>query len=240
MEKSKINICVITGSRADYGILKPLCKEIFFSSCFSLKIIATGSHLSEIHGYTVKEIENDFPNLIHKVEILLANSSKKSIIKTCSLALIGISELLELLNPDLVIVLGDRYEIMMAAFASMLHNIPIAHIHGGEISEGSLDDKIRHSITKLSNLHFVSCDEYEKRVIQLGEKPKNVFNVGALGLDNLESLNELSRNEIYKVLNINIELPKMVVVTIHPETVKNGNSLELSKNFCRILVHTVF
>ena len=175
-------ICVITGSRADFGILRPLCKRIYSSPNFKLDLIATGTHLSEIHGYTINEIKQDFPDIIREVEIVLANSNTKSIVKSCSLALLGISELLETLNPNLVILLGDRYEIMIAAMACMLHGIPIAHIHGGEISEGSNDDKMRHCITKLANIHFVSCEENKKRVIQLGESPNRVFNFGALDL----------------------------------------------------------
>jgi len=228
-------ICVITGSRADFGILRPLCKRIYSSPHFKLDLIATGSHLSEIHGYTINEIKQDFPDIIREVEIVLANSNTKSIVKSCSLALLGISELLETLNPNLVILLGDRYEIMIAAMACMLHSIPIAHIHGGEISEGSNDDKMRHCITKLANIHFVSCEENKKRVIQLGESPNRVFNFGALGLDNLVGLKRIAKKEIFKKLSIQNHNSKLLIATIHPETVNLGNSKQLALNLCKVL-----
>ena len=231
----KVKVCVITGSRADYGILRPLCKRIYCSSNFKLDLIVTGAHLSEIHGYTINEIKKDFPDIIKQVEIVLANSNTKSIVKSCSLALLGISELLETLNPNLVILLGDRYEIMIAAMACMLHGIPIAHIHGGEISEGSNDDKMRHCITKLSNIHFVSCEENKKRVIQLGESPNKVFNFGALGLDNLVGLKGTAKKEILKKLSIQNYNPKLLIATIHPETVHQGNSERLALNLCSVL-----
>ena len=191
--KDKQNICVITGSRAEYGLLKHLIDEIKISKMFKMTLIATGSHLSDKYGNTIKEVESNNHFVDRKINISLEDNTKNSINKSIANGIIGFSEAFESLDPDIVIILGDRFEILSAAIAAMVLNIPIAHIHGGEITEGAIDDSIRHSLTKFSHLHFVAAEEYKKRVIQLGENPNRVFNVGALGIDGIHNTKLLTK-----------------------------------------------
>jgi len=213
-----MKICIVTGSRAEYGLLYWLMKELKNDNFFQLQIIATGMHLSPEFGLTYKEIEKDF-NIDKKIEILLSSDTPIGISKSMGLAQISFAETYDVLKPDLILVLGDRFEIFSAVSAAMTTLIPIAHLHGGEITEGLIDESIRHSITKMSHIHFTATEEYKNRVIQLGEHPNRVFNVGGLGIDNIKKLNLLSKKEFEKSINFKLN-KKNLLVTFHPVTLE--------------------
>ena len=216
-------ICVVTGTRAEYGLMFWLLKEIKNDKSLKLQIISTGMHLSPEFGMTNNKIIDDGFKVDDKVEILLSSDSPVGISKSMGLAFISLSESLKKLNPDILVVLGDRYEIFSAASVAMILNIPIAHIHGGEATEGLIDEPIRHSITKMSHIHLTSNDEYRKRVIQLGENPKSVFNTGTPGIDNLFKLKLLNKTELEESLSF--KLGKLnFIVTFHPVTLENNTS----------------
>lgn len=226
-------IAVVTGSRAEYGLLKPLLYKIKNDKECLLQLIVTGMHLSYEFGLTYKEIESDGFFIDDKVEINLSSDSKTSICKSIGLGVIGFSDTLNRLSPDILVVLGDRYEINAICLAATVHNIPIAHIHGGETTQGAIDEALRHSITKMSYIHFTSTETYRNRVIQLGENPNRVFNVGALGVENIKSINLLSRESLEN--NINFELnTKYVLLTYHSETLDLGSN-DTYNNFTAII-----
>ena len=183
---SRRKICVVTGARSEYGLLYWLMKEIKWDNDFELQVVVTGMHLSPEFGLTYKEIEESF-EIDRKIEMLLSSDTSVGISKSMGLAQISFSEAYEDLKPDILVVLGDRYEIFSAVSAAMIAKIPVAHIHGGETTEGAFDEPIRHSITKMSHLHFTAADEYKDRVIQLGESPERVFNVGGLGGEKIKA-----------------------------------------------------
>jgi GDP/UDP-N,N'-diacetylbacillosamine 2-epimerase (hydrolysing) len=215
-------ICVVTGTRAEYGLLYWLMKEIESDKELQLQLIVTGMHLSPEFGLTYQEIEKDF-KIDKKIEMLLSSDTSVGISKSMGLAQISFSESYEDLQPDLLIVLGDRYEIFSAVSAAMIARIPVAHLHGGEATEGSIDEPIRHSITKMSQLHFTATKEYKNRVIQLGEHPDRVFNVGGLGIDNINKLNLLSKVDFEKAIKFNLG-KKNIIVTFHPVTLENSTA----------------
>ncbi|MDA5133718.1 UDP-N-acetylglucosamine 2-epimerase [Psychrobacter sp. ANT_H3] len=217
-----MKICVVTGTRAEYGLLYWLMKEIDSDSELELQIIVTGMHLSPEFGLTYKVIEQEF-NINKKIEMLLSSDTPVSISKSIGLAQISFSEAYDELKPDLVILLGDRYEIFAAATAAMVARIPIAHLHGGETTEGAFDEAIRHSITKMSHLHFTATDEYRRRVIQLGEAPERVFNVGGLGIENIKRLNLMSKEEFENSINFKLN-NKNLLVTFHPVTLEESTT----------------
>jgi len=217
-------VCVITGSRADYGLLKNLLKEIGSSRILELQLVVTGSHLAPEHAETKKEIIDDGFKVDAELEILMSSDSTTGVCKSAGLALLGIPEILERLRPDLVLVLGDRYEILSVAMATTIMCIPLGHIHGGELTAGSYDNSFRHAITKFSQIHFVATEEYKSRVLQLGENKEMVFNVGSLGVEASKKIKLLSRNDLEKKLGISFS-KKAVLVTYHPVTLEN-NSLE--------------
>lgn len=217
-------ICVVTGARAEYGLLYWLMKEIQSDASLELQLIVTGMHLSPEFGLTYKEIEKDF-SINKKVEMLLSSDTTIGISKSMGLAQISFAEAYDELRPDIVVVLGDRFEIFSAATAAMIARIPIAHIHGGETTEGAFDEAIRHSITKMSHLHFVATEVYRQRVIQLGEDPQKVFNFGAPGLDNILNLHLLTKHELEK--EIGFKLGKNnYLVTFHPVTLERATAQE--------------
>ena len=218
-------ICVITGSRAEYGLLRKLIKLLDVSELFQLQLIVTGSHLSKKFGETVNEVERDGFKINSKIDINLVSDTPIGISKSTSIGLSGFADEFELLNPDMILVLGDRFEILSAVIAAMYARIPIAHIHGGELTEGAIDDAIRHSITKFSHLHFVGNEVYRKRVIQLGEKPERVFNVGGLGVDAINDINLIPKNKLEKDLNIKF-LYIFLLITFHPVTLEDKSSLK--------------
>ena len=183
-----LKVCVVTGSRADYGLLRGVIQGIKDSSVLELQVVVTGMHLSPEFGLTYRDIEADDFVIDHKVEMLLSSDTPTGVTKSMGLGMIGFADALANLKPDMMLVLGDRFEIFVAASAAMIARIPIAHLHGGETTEGAYDEAIRHSITKMSHLHFVAAEEYQQRVIQLGEAPESVFQVGGLGIDNILNL----------------------------------------------------
>lgn len=215
----KRKICVVTGTRAEYGLLYWLMKGIVADESLELQLIVTGMHLSPEFGLTYKEIEKEF-TIDKKIEMLLSSDSAIGISKSMGLAQISFAEAYEELKPDLLVVLGDRYEIFSAASAAMIACIPIAHLHGGETTEGAFDEAIRHSITKMSHLHFAATKAYRKRVIQLGENPQRVFNVGGLGIENIKRLKLLSKEAFEESIDFKLA-EKNILVTFHPVTLEN-------------------
>jgi len=217
-------ICVVTGTRAEYGLLRWVMEGIRESEQLELQVIATGMHLSPEFGLTYREIEQDGFHIDRKVEMLLSADTPSSISKSMGIAMIGFADALEQLKPNLVLLLGDRYEIFAAAAAAMIAKIPIAHLHGGETTEGAFDEAIRHSITKMAHLHFVAAEEYRKRVIQLGEHPDRVFLVGGLGIDNILRLPLLNRQELEQALDFPLG-KRNLLVTFHPVTLEQETSV---------------
>ncbi|MDF2684727.1 MAG: neuC, partial [Brevibacillus sp.] len=216
---SKRKICVVTGTRAEYGLLYWLMREIQDDPDLHLQIVVTGMHLSPEFGLTYKTIEQDGFFIDEKVEMLLSSDSPVGIATSIGVGTIGFANAFDRLQPDVVVVLGDRFEILAAAQAAMVARLPLAHLHGGEKTEGLIDESIRHSVTKMSQLHFVSTEDYRKRVIQLGESPERVWNVGAMGIDQIRRLVLLERTEFED--SIGFELGQLnFLVTYHPVTLK--------------------
>lgn len=222
-------ICVVTGTRAEYGILKPLINRIQRDPSLELQIIATGMHLSPEFGLTFQEIEQDGFKINERIEMLLSSDTSVGISKSIGLGMISFSEAFKRLTPDLIIVLGDRYEAFAAASAASITKIPIGHIHGGETTEGAFDEAFRHAITKMSFLHFTSTETYRKRVIQLGEHPKRVFNVGAMGIENIKNIDYLTKSDLEKSIEFDLN-SKYALVTFHPVTLESNTSQEQFKN----------
>ena len=218
--KSRRKICVFTATRAEYGLLYWLIHEIKTDRDLTLQLIVSGMHLSQTYGNTYRIIIKDGFKIDEKVEMLLANDSPVAICKSLALGIIGIAEALDRLKPDILVLLGDRYETLAAAQAAMISRIPIAHIHGGESTEGLIDEAIRHSITKMSHLHFVTTDQYRMRVIQLGEMPSSVFNFGTPGLEYILRQPLLSREELSKSMDFDLSSPYFLV-TYHPVTLSD-------------------
>ena len=221
-------VCVVTGTRADYGLLYWLMRELEASQHFDLEIITTGMHLSETFGATWKIIENDGFNITNKIPLPLEDDTSNGIAHATGEAIKGFSTALEQQSPHLVIVLGDRYEALAAATAACIHCIPIAHFHGGETTEGAFDEAFRHAITKMSHLHFTSAEQHRQRVIQLGEHPNRVFNVGAMGLDNIEKLELLNRAEFEKSINFTLK-KQNILVTFHPVTLETNTTQQFDQ-----------
>lgn len=216
-------ICVITGTRAEYGLLSKLMKRIDDCPDMQLQIIATNMHLSPEFGLTYREIEADGFHIDKKVEMLLSSDTRNATTKSLGLGIIGFADAFEDLAPDMVVILGDRYEMLGAASAALLYGIPIAHISGGDVTEGAYDDAIRHSISKMSHLHFTSAEEYRQRVIQLGEQPDRVFNFGAIGLDNMRQIQFLDRQSLEQSIGFEIG-EDCILVTYHPVTMERNSA----------------
>jgi len=227
-------ICVVTGTRADYGLLTPLLHEIKNDKDLELQLVVTGMHLSPEFGSTYKEIEKEF-KIDRKIEILLSSDSSVGVSKAMGLANISFSETFQESKPDILVVLGDRFEIFSAVSTAMILRIPIAHLSGGELTEGAIDDSIRHSITKMSHLHFVATQEYKNRVIQLGENPNRVYNYGEAGLDNIINLKLLSKGNFEKSINFILD-KQSLLVTYHPTTLDVIEKVEEDfKNILEVL-----
>lgn len=227
-------ICVVSGSRSEYGLLYWLLKEINLNSKFKLQFIVTGSHLSKEFGETYKQIKLDGFKIDKKIEILKFGNTNLGISESIGFGIIQIAKSLKKLNPDILVILGDRYEIFATAIAALINKIPIAHIHGGEITEGAFDDSIRHSITKMSHLHFTSLEVYRKRIIQLGENPNLVFNVGAIGMDVINKNILLDRKSIEKKFNFKFK-HKNILVTYHPATLEKNDTKKKFMNILKVL-----
>lgn len=219
-------ICVITGTRAEYGLLYWVMKSIERQPDLNLQLIVTGMHLCTEFGLTFKQIEKDGFLINKKIEILLSSDTPTGISKSMGLGMIAFSEAFNELNPDIILVLGDRFEIFSAVSAAMIARIPIAHCHGGEATEGLIDESIRHSITKMSQIHFCSTEDYKKRIIQLGESPKFVQNVGALGIENINKLNLLSKRDFEDSISFKLDKEFSFLVTLHPVTLENSTSFD--------------
>ena len=218
-------VCIITGTRAEYGLLRWVMQGIKADPELTLQIIATGMHLSPEFGHTYREIEQDGFQIDRKVEMLTSSDTPVGIAKSMGLGLIGFADALNDLHPDLIVVLGDRFEIFSAVSAALVARIPVAHLHGGEATEGSIDEALRHSITKMSHLHFVAAEEYRLRVIQLGEQPDRVLLVGGLGADNISRLKLLDREALQQSLGFELG-QKSLLVCFHPATLETNTAAQ--------------
>ena len=227
-------IGIMTGTRAEYGLLKPLMQEINKDNDLELYLIVSGMHLSPEFGMTYKEIEEDGFQINAKVEMLLSSDSPVGISKSIGLGIIGFADEFQRADLDMLILLGDRYEALSAAICAMVMRIPIAHLHGGELTEGAIDEGIRHSITKMSYLHFTSTEQYRNRVIQLGENPERVFYVGALGVENIKKINLMTKEELERSIHFEID-ENTVIVTYHPVTLENNTVEEQFLNLLKVL-----
>jgi GDP/UDP-N,N'-diacetylbacillosamine 2-epimerase (hydrolysing) len=216
-------ICVVTGTRAEYGLLRWVMQGIKDDPDLTLQIVATGMHLSPEFGLTYREIEENGFKIDRKIEMLLSSDTPVGISKSMALGLIGFSEVYSELQPDLIVILGDRFEIFAAASAALVARIPVAHIHGGEATEGLIDEAIRHSITKMAHLHFVATEEYRQRVIQLGEQPNRVFLVGGLGVDSIKRFKLLDRVELQDSIDFKFN-SKNLLITYHPVTLEKSSA----------------
>jgi len=216
-------ICVVTGTRAEYGLLYWLIREIDVDKDLELQIIATGMHLSPEFGNTYQQIEEDGFFINKKVDISLTSDTELAISKSMGLGMIGFADAFDELQPNLIVVLGDRFEIFSAVSSAMIAKIPVAHLHGGEVTEGAFDESIRHSITKMSHLHFAATNKYRNRIIQLGEQPNRVFNVGGLGVDSINKLKLLSKSDFENAIDFKLG-KKNILVTFHPVTLENFTS----------------
>ena len=224
-------ICVVTGSRAEYGLMSRLMKIMMEDCYFQLQIVATNMHLSPEFGLTYKEIEEDGFVIDKKVHMLLSSDTTNAISKSVGLGVIGFADVFEELKPDLLLVLGDRYEILAAVSAALFYKIPVIHLYGGEITEGAYDDAIRHAITKMSCLHFTATEVYRQRVIQMGEQPSTVYNVGALGCDNIRTMALMNKIELEQSLHFALDR-KTLLVTFHPVTMEDNTA---EKQFSELL-----
>lgn len=213
-------ICVVTATRAEYGLLKCLLDDINAAADLELQLIVTGTHLAPEFGYTVEQIIADDMAITKKVEILLSSDSPVGVSKSMGLAQISFAEAFDELAPDIVLVLGDRYELIPIVSAANIARIPVAHLNGGEITEGAIDDVIRHAVTKLSQLHFTAIEEYAQRVIQMGEQPASVFNVGEVGLDNFKRMQFFTQSEFEASIDCKLKR-KNILITYHPETTED-------------------
>ncbi|MCS6765353.1 MAG: UDP-N-acetylglucosamine 2-epimerase [Candidatus Protistobacter heckmanni] len=216
-------ICVVTGSRAEYGLLRRVMLAIAASEELELQVVVTGMHLAPEFGLTFREIEADGLPIHRKVEMLLSSDTPSGVTKSMGLGMIGFGDALEQLRPDLLLVLGDRFEIFSAVAAALIARIPVAHLHGGETTEGAFDEAIRHSITKMSHLHFVAAEEYRRRVVQMGEQPERVYLVGGMGVDNIKHLALMERAALEASLGFSFG-KKNLLITFHPVTLEEGSA----------------
>ncbi|MCI9530814.1 MAG: UDP-N-acetylglucosamine 2-epimerase (hydrolyzing) [Lachnospiraceae bacterium] len=216
-------ICVVTATRAEYGLLRRVIQNIISDDGLELLLVVTGSHLSEKYGNTVNEIEEDGFPIAERIEILEEHATEAGICQTMGNAAIRFGEMYGRQKPDMVIVEGDRYELLSICSSAMVYGIPIAHISGGEITEGAMDDVVRHCITKMSYLHFPACEEYRRRIIQLGEEPNRVFNFGDVGVENVRKMEYLAKAELEQSMGISLDRP-YASVTFHPVTLEKGSA----------------
>ena len=229
-------ICVVTGSRADYGLLRSVMQGIKNDPNLIIQVIATGMHLSPTFGLTYKEIESDGFFIDEKVEVITEIDTPEEISQSIAKGITGCAKAFNRLEPDLILLLGDRYEIFSAAIAAHVALIPIAHIHGGELTGGALDEAFRHSISKMSSLHFVAAEEYKKRLIQLGENPKKIYLAGGLGVDSIKKHKLLNKHELENKLNIKF-LDKSLLITFHPVTLDIESSEFQFKELLKALLN---
>lgn len=227
-------ICFVTGSRAEFGLLKHLIADAVAEPNIDVQLVVTGAHLSSRHGHTVDEIKKAGFKINYEVDMLLGDGNALDVTKSISHATAGFGEAFDCLNPDIIVMLGDRYEILAAATAALMAAIPIAHLHGGETTEGAFDEAIRHAVTKMAHLHFVANDAYARRVIQMGESPQRVFNVGGLGVDAIKRMSLLDKQSLQKKLGVHF-CSRNLLVTFHPVTnLRNEGNIGLD-NLCTAL-----
>ena len=231
---NKRKICIVTGTRADYGLLYWLLKEIQGDKDLELQLVATGMHLSPEFGLTYKTIEKDGFKIDDKIELLLSSDTEVGISKAIGIGCISFAESYKKLQPDIIVVLGDRFEIFSASIAAMIAKIPLVHLHGGESTQGVIDESIRHSITKMATYHFPATEEYRKRIIQLGENPERVFNYGMAGLDNIYRIDLFSKDELEKVIGFKFD-KKVAIVTYHPVTLEKNTAEEQINNLLKAI-----
>ncbi|HEX2535868.1 MAG TPA: UDP-N-acetylglucosamine 2-epimerase [Chitinophagaceae bacterium] len=229
-----LKLCIVTGSRAEYGLFYPLLEGISRDPELQLQLLVTGMHLSPEFGLTYRQIEEDGFVIDEKVEMLLSADTGTAIAKSTGLGVIGYADAFRRLQPDWVVVLGDRFETFAAATAAFLSRLPLAHLHGGELTEGALDDGLRHCITKMAYLHFASTERYRERIIQMGEEPERVFHVGAIGLDNIRRLEPLGREALSEKLGLDLER-ETLLVTFHPATLEVDAAQEQIENLVEAL-----
>lgn len=232
------SICIVTGSRAEYGLLRPIIKKVIATSSFVLKIVVTGMHLSEDFGLTYKEIEADGILIDAKIDVLQKDDSNNAMSKAIGIGVIGFAEYFEKAQPDMVVVLGDRFEIFAAATAAAVACIPIAHIHGGETTEGAIDEFFRHSISKMSYLHFTSAEQYRQRVINMGESPDRVFNVGSTGVENILSMPLITKDQLTQDIGFDLNSP-YALVTYHPVTLEKNTATKQIEDLLSALDETI-
>lgn len=230
-------VCIVTATRAEYGLLKPIILKLQAQNNLEVRVVATGMHLSPEFGMTCQEIEQDGILLDRKIEILLSADTSSAISKSMGLAMISFADYFSERKPDLLIVLGDRYEILAVATTAMNARIPIAHLYGGDITEGAVDDVVRHAITKMSYFHFTATREHRRRVIQMGESPERVFWVGAISVENACNVKKLSLHDLQEQIAFywNRDLEKMAVVTFHPVTLEDDTAREQFQNILNAL-----
>jgi UDP-hydrolysing UDP-N-acetyl-D-glucosamine 2-epimerase len=229
-------IAIITGTRAEYGLLRWLIEDLKEKTNVLVQLVVTGSHLSQEHGYTYDLILNDGHVADYLVDISVEGDSGADVARSMGRATSGFAECFEQLKPDLIVVLGDRFEILSAVQVALPMRIPVAHIHGGEVTEGAIDDSIRHAVTKLSHLHFASCEEYRLRILQLGENPERVWNTGAIGLDNFERLDLLPSQEVRERYCGGNHDGKLALLTYHSTTLYPERDLEILDNIVLALM----
>lgn len=227
-------ICFFTGTRAEYGLMSRLMRKVNDAPDCEIQIIVTNMHLSPEFGLTYKEIEEDGFIINKKVEMMLSSDTANGIVKSMGLANIGFADALEDLKPDLAVILGDRYEMLCAAQSCLIYHVPVAHLYGGDITEGAYDDEIRHAITKLSHLHFTSTEDYRRRVIQMGEQPERVFWVGTLGADNIANEPVMSLSELEQSIGFSLG-EKYLLVTFHPVTMENHTAESQCRDLLKVL-----
>jgi GDP/UDP-N,N'-diacetylbacillosamine 2-epimerase (hydrolysing) len=218
----KRKICVVTGARSDFGLLRFLMEDVKECPSLELQVIVTGMHLLQEFGSTYIEVEKCF-DVDYKVDTLLTSDTPVAITRSMGYGLIGMADAFDKLSPEIVVLLGDRFEILPAAIAAVMKKIPLAHIHGGETTEGAIDESLRHAITKLANIHFVAAESYRRRVIQMGESPERVFMVGGLGVDAIDRITFLERAELEKRLNLTFN-KRNLLITFHPATLESESS----------------
>lgn len=233
-------IAVFTGTRAEYGLMYWIIKGLSENPLVELQLYVGGMHLSPEFGRTINQIENDGFEVTEKLEFLLSSDTSVGIAKSMGLALISAADSFHRTTPDLIVVLGDRFEAMAICQAAMVAQIPIAHIHGGETTEGLIDEAVRHSITKMAHLHFTATEEYRQRVIQLGEQPDRVYNVGAPGIDSINSLNLMSINEVSLSIDFDITSSRYMVVTYHPVTLDKDGAINSLKELISALKEYIY
>lgn len=224
-EKAMKKICIVTTTRADYGLFRRIIKLINQDSKLNLLLVVTGTHLEDKYGNTIEEIEFDNFSISYKINMNMSKNKEIDIINSMAIAQKKFGKIYEKEKPDLLLILGDRYELIPICSSAMIFKIPIAHISGGEVTKGAIDDVVRHCITKMSYVHFPACEIYRKRIIQLGENPENIFNYGDLGVENIKKMKYLTKQELGETLDIDLSMP-YVLLTFHPTTLENRNEVE--------------